>query len=98
MSFLGWERSNHEFSRLGALKPCIFKLGALKPHVFSGLGVLRTRIWPPTTAFLKVAKNHLRNHRFGSSFEYFWLFWLQLPLRRRQHDIDRMFCAQGSSA
>ena len=90
MSFHGWERSNHEFSRLGALKPCIFAAGSAQTmsfldwqrsqHVFSRLGALRTRVWPPTTAFWMVAKNPLRNHRFASSFEDFWLFWLQLPL------------------
>ena len=62
MSFHCWERSVHEFSRLAALKP----------RFFYRLGALRTRIWPATTAFWKVAKNHLRNYRFGYSFEYFW--------------------------
>ena len=28
MSLIGWERSNHEFSRVGALKPCIFSTGS----------------------------------------------------------------------
>ena len=28
MSFLGWERSKHEFDRLAALKPRIFSTGS----------------------------------------------------------------------
>ena len=60
MSFLGWERSNHVFSRLRALKPRVFSAGSAETmyfldwersnHEFSRLAALKQRIFSTGSA------------------------------------------------
>ena len=55
MSFLGWKRSDQEFSRLGAFKPCFF-LGWERPGIFSAKS-------PQTRSFLCWKRS---NYEFSS--------------------------------
>ena len=60
MYFLCWERSNHEFDRLGAFKPRVFSDGSAETmyfldwersnHEFSRLAALKPRIFSTGSA------------------------------------------------